>query len=39
VQERLLAGIQLLALSTVDLATMLVENAEQDCPGHRVFDI
>ena len=39
VQERLLAGIQLLALSTDDLATMLVENAEQDCPGHRVFDI
>ncbi len=39
VQERLLAGIQLLALSTVDLATMLVDSAEQDCPGHRVFDI
>jgi bacillithiol biosynthesis cysteine-adding enzyme BshC len=39
VQERLLAGIQLLALSTVDLATTLVENGEQDCPGHRVFDI
>ncbi|AFL89759.1 bacillithiol biosynthesis cysteine-adding enzyme BshC [Terriglobus roseus DSM 18391] len=39
VQERLLAGIQLLALSREDLATMLVENAEQDCPGHRVFDI
>jgi bacillithiol biosynthesis cysteine-adding enzyme BshC len=39
VQERLLAGVQMLALSTVDLATMLVENAEQDCPGHRVFDI
>jgi bacillithiol biosynthesis cysteine-adding enzyme BshC len=39
VQERLLAGIQILALSDLDLATMLVENAEQDCPGHRVFDI
>ncbi|WP_047497698.1 bacillithiol biosynthesis cysteine-adding enzyme BshC [Terriglobus sp. TAA 43] len=39
VQERLLAGVQFLALSSVDLARMLVENAEQDCPGHRVFDI
>lgn len=39
VQERLLNGIQLLAASTVDLAAMLVEHAEQDCPGHRVFDI
>jgi bacillithiol biosynthesis cysteine-adding enzyme BshC len=39
VQERLLNGIVLLAQSTVDLPTMLVENAEQECPGHRVFDI
>ncbi len=39
VQERLLSGMQLLAASTVDLPTLLVENAEQECPGHRVFDI
>lgn len=39
VQERLLAGAQFLAVSTVDLPRMLVENAEQECPGHRVFDI
>ena len=39
VQERLLSGVQLLAMSTVDLPTFLVENAEQECPGHRVFDI
>ncbi len=38
-QERLVAGVQLLAKSTVDLAAMLVDNAEQDCPGHRVFAI
>ncbi len=38
-QERLLAGVQLLAKSTVELPTLLVDNAEQDCPGHRVFDI
>ncbi|MGI4854188.1 MAG: bacillithiol biosynthesis cysteine-adding enzyme BshC [Janthinobacterium lividum] len=39
VQERLLNGIQLLAASTVDLPAMLVENAQQNCPGHQVFDI
>ena len=39
VQERLLAGLQLLAMSTIDLPTFLVEHAEQECPGHRVFDI
>ncbi|MEK6397892.1 MAG: bacillithiol biosynthesis cysteine-adding enzyme BshC [Terriglobus sp.] len=39
IQERLLSGAQLLAVSTVDLATLLVENAELECPGHRVLDI
>ncbi len=39
VQERLLAGLQLLAMDTGDLAAFLVEHAEQECPGHRVFDI
>ena len=39
VQERLLSGVQLLAMSSVDLPSFLVENAEQECPGHRVFDI
>ncbi len=39
VQERLLNGVQLLAASTVDLPALLVENAHQECPGHRVFDI
>jgi hypothetical protein len=39
VQERLIAGLQLLAMDTGDLATFLVANAEQECPGHRVFDI
>ena len=39
VQERLLAGVQLLAASDKDVATMLVDNAEQDCPGHRVFNV
>lgn len=38
-QERLLAGIQLLAKSTVDLPTLLIHEAEQECPGHRVLDI
>ncbi len=38
-QERVVAGVQLLAQSTIDLPAMLVANAEQDCPGHRVFDI
>ena len=38
-QERLVAGVQLLAKSRLDLATLLVDNAEQDCPGHRVFGI
>ena len=39
VQERLLAGLQLLAMDTGDPAAFLVEHAEQECPGHRVFDI
>ncbi len=39
VQERLLSGVHLLAMSSVDLPSFLVENAEQECPGHRVFDI
>ena len=39
VQERLLAGIQFLAMSTVDLPSLLIDNADQECPGHRVFDI
>ncbi len=38
-QERLLTGAQLLALSTVDTATLLVENGNEACPGHRVLDI
>ncbi len=38
-QERLIAGVQLLARSTTDLPAMLVANAEQDCPGHQVFSI
>lgn len=38
-QERLLAGVQLLAKSTVDLPTLLIHEAEQECPGHRVLDI
>ena len=39
VQERLLSGVQMLAMSKVDLAAFLVENAQQECPGHQVFDI
>lgn len=39
VQERLLSGIQFLAAGTGDLASLLVENAQQECPGHQVFDI
>ncbi len=39
VQERLLNGVQFLAASTGDLPAMLVENADQECPGHRVFDV
>ncbi len=38
-QERLVAAVQLLAKSMVDLPSLLVDNAEQDCPGHRVFTI
>lgn len=38
-QERLVAGVQLLAKSTLDLPALLIDNAEQDCPGHRVFAI
>ena len=39
VQERLLSGAQFLATSTVDLPKLLVDHAEQECPGHRVLDI
>ena len=39
IQERLLSGIQFLAQCTIDLPTFLIENAEQECPGHRVFNI
>ena len=38
-QERLVAGVQMLAKSAIDLPAFLVDNAEQDCPGHRVFRI
>ena len=38
-QERLLNGVVFLALAQSDLATLLVDNASQECPGHRVFDI
>ncbi len=38
-QERLVAGVQMLAKSTVDLPQFLVDHAEQDCPGHRVFTV
>ncbi len=36
-QERLVAGVQMLAKSTVDLPELLVEHAGQECPGHRVL--
>ena len=39
VQERLLAGVQLLAMTDIDLPSLLIANADQECPGHRVFDI
>ncbi len=38
-QERLMAGVALLAKSTVDLPKLLVDMAEQECPGHRVLEI
>lgn len=38
-QERYLSGVALLARTELDVPRLLVENAEQDCPGHRVFDI
>ncbi len=38
-QERLLAGVYLIAKSSMDLPSLLVEHAEQDCPGHRVIAI
>ncbi|GAA3760541.1 bacillithiol biosynthesis cysteine-adding enzyme BshC [Terriglobus aquaticus] len=38
-QERFLSGAALLARTDVDVPRLLVENAEQDCPGHRVFAI
>lgn len=39
VQERLLSGVQMLAATAIDLPTLLIDNAHQECPGHRVFDI
>lgn len=38
-QERVTASVALLAKSTVDLAAFLVEHAEQECPGHRLFAV
>ena len=38
-QERLMAGVAMLAKSTVDLPRLLVDMAEQECPGHRVLQI
>lgn len=38
-QERYLSGVALLARTDVDVPKLLVENAEQECPGHRVFGI
>jgi uncharacterized protein YllA (UPF0747 family) len=36
-QERLVGGIQFLALHGDTLPALLVENASQECPGHRVI--
>ena len=36
-QERLLAGVWFLARNGEQLAELLVENAGQECPGHRVI--
>ena len=38
-QERFLSGMAVLARTDVDVPRLLVENAEQACPGHRVFGI
>ena len=38
-QERFLSGVAVLARMDVDVPKLLVENAEQECPGHRVFAI
>lgn len=38
-QERYLAGVALLARTGVDVPRLLVEQAEQSCPGHRVLEI
>ena len=36
-QERVLGGVWFLARYGDDLAQLLVDHAEQDCPGHHVF--
>ncbi len=36
-QERLLSGIWFLARYGETLPTLLIENAAQDCPGHRIL--
>ncbi len=36
-QERILGGVWFLARYGDGLAQLLVDHAEQDCPGHRVF--
>ncbi len=38
-QERLICGVQMLALSTVDLPSLLIEFGNEACPGHRLISI
>ena len=38
-QERLAAGCWFLGAAGDGLAQLLVDNAEQECPGHRVIDL
>jgi len=38
-QERLLAGVWFVARYGDGLAQLLVDHAEQECPGHRVIDL
>ena len=38
-QERFLAGAWFLEHAQVDLPSLLVDSADQSCPGHRVLDI
>jgi bacillithiol synthase len=38
-QERLLGGVWFVARYGEGLAQLLVDNAEQECPGHRVIDL